>query len=84
MATRRILVHLHARAAELAGARECAVELPEGADGRRLKAELARRHPALAGLLESCALATDRDLLGDAAAVADAGPLHLLPPVSGG
>ena len=79
-----VLVHLHARAAEVAGARECRVELPVAACGGDVKDEVARRHPALAALLPSCAIATDEEYLHDEARVGDAAVLHVIPPVSGG
>lgn len=80
----QVVVHLHARAAELAGVRACAVELPEAACAGDVKDEVARRHPALSALLPSCAIATDAEYLGDAARVGDARSLHVIPPVSGG
>lgn len=81
---RRIVVELHARAAELAGARETDLGLDAGATGVDLKRELARRHPALAPLLESSAVATDREYLSDAAPLGAGARFHLIPPVSGG
>ena len=79
-----VLVHLHARAAEMAGERECRVELPVAACGGDVKDEVARRHPALAPLLPSCAIATDAEYLHDEARVGEARVLHVIPPVSGG
>jgi molybdopterin converting factor small subunit len=84
MPSRRVTVTLHARAGELAGAREAAVEVTEAASCAEVKRALALRHPTLAHLLSACALATDEEFLGDAAPVGDAASLHLIPPVSGG
>jgi molybdopterin converting factor small subunit len=78
----RVLVRLHALAAEAAGAPEAVVEVAEGASCADVKRALAADHPALAGLLRSAALATDAEYLRDSAPAAD--PLHLVPPVSGG
>jgi molybdopterin converting factor small subunit len=84
LSERRILVKLHARASELAGAAEADVSVGSGASCAAVKRQLAERHPALAGLLASCALATDAEFLADDAPVGDAASLHLIPPVSGG
>lgn len=79
-----VLVHLHARAAELAGARRCVIEVAATACAGDVKDEVARRHPALAPLLDSCAIATDAEYMGDDARVGAAAELHVIPPVSGG
>ena len=81
---RRIVVRLHARAAELAGGRECGIELGENARVADLKAALAGRVPALAGLLPSCALASETEFLHDEATLGELDLIHVLPPVSGG
>ncbi len=80
----RILIHLHARAAELAGARECAVDVPGDACAGDVKDALARVLPAVAALLDSCAIATEAEYVADDARVGAAGALHVIPPVSGG
>lgn len=82
--SRRVRVELHARAADLAGAREAELDLAPEATAADLKEELARSHPALEGLLRSCAVATDREYLADGAALGGAERYHLIPPVSGG
>ena len=84
MTVRRIRVALHARAADLAGASQTAVDVPESATGRDVKRALGALHPGLLGLLASAALATDHEYLSDGAAVGDDSSLHLVPPVSGG
>jgi hypothetical protein len=81
---RRVVVKLHARAGELAGTTEAEVLVGAGASCAAVKLELARKHPALADLLASCALATDAEFLADGAPVGDVLALHLVPPVSGG
>lgn len=80
----RILIHLHARAAELAGVRECAVDVPEDACAGAVKDEVARVLPAVAALLGNCAIATDAEYVADDAPVGAAASLHVVPPVSGG
>lgn len=78
----KILVKLHARAADLAGTGECAVDVAEGASCADVKEALAAATPSLAGLLASSVLATDSEYLHDSS---PAGPrLHFIPPVSGG
>lgn len=81
---RRIVVELHARAVELAGAREIDLGLHAAATGEDLKRELARRHPALAELLPSSAVASEGEYLADAAPLGPGVRFHLIPPVSGG
>ena len=84
MAVRELTIRLHARAGELAGTREVRVTLAADARCGDLKRELGVQHPPLAGLVPSCALATDREFLADSAPIGDAAFLHLVPPVSGG
>lgn len=84
MATRRVTVEMHARAAELVGARRIDVVLDAAATGGDLKRELGLRHPKLAPLLESSVVATDREYLADASPLGEGDGFHLIPPVSGG
>ena len=77
-------VKLFARARDLAGASEVAVELPGGATVKELRAALAREYPALAGLLERSALAVQDEFAGDSLVVPAGAEVALLPPVSGG
>ena len=79
----KILVKLHARAAELAGTPEAQVQVAEAATCRDVKRALAASHPRLEGLLSSSALATDTEYLRDSSP-AVAPRLHFIPPVSGG
>lgn len=84
MPSRRVEIRLHARAAELAGVPESAVDVAGEGSVAEIKAALAHRHPGLADLLPSSALATDDAFLADGAGIGDATRLHLIPPVSGG
>ena len=80
----RVTVQLHARAVDLAGERETGVEIGPEATAEDVKRALAAAHPALDGLLASCAIATEDSYLADGAAVGAENRLHLIPPVSGG
>lgn len=84
MTLRTVRVELHARAADLAGARGAELEVVAEATAADLKRELARRHPALEGLLGSCAVATEREYLTESAPLGPSERFHLIPPVSGG
>jgi molybdopterin converting factor subunit 1 len=79
-----IRVRLFARAKDLAGAAAVTVELPPGATVADLRRRLAADHPALAALLERCAVAVDDEFAGDALPLPADAEVALLPPVSGG
>jgi molybdopterin converting factor subunit 1 len=79
-----VTVRLFARARDLAGAPAVAVELPAGATVADLRAALAARHPALAGLLRHSAFAVNDDFASDSLPVPPDCAVALLPPVSGG
>jgi hypothetical protein len=81
---RRITIELHAQAADLAGARTAGVDVGVEATCADVKRLLASGVPALAALVASSALATDREYLADHAIVGSEARLHLIPPVSGG
>ena len=81
--TREIL--LLGRTRELVGLETTTLELTEASTVGMVRTELERRHPELAPLLPSCAIAVnhhyldDRSLLGSPDA-----EIALVPPVSGG
>jgi molybdopterin converting factor subunit 1 len=77
-------VCLFARARDLAGADAVAVELPAGSTVGELRCALAAEVPALAGLLQRCALAVNDEFAGDSLTLPLAAEVALLPPVSGG
>lgn len=79
----KIVVKLHARAAELAGVSEAQVQVADAATCADVKRALGVSHPRLEGLLSSAALATDTEYLRDSSP-AVAATLHFIPPVSGG
>ena len=79
-----VSVILFAAARDLAGADSLAVELPAGATVADLRAELARRVPALAGLLARSAVALNHDFTEDERVISPADELAVIPPVSGG
>jgi molybdopterin converting factor subunit 1 len=77
-------VRLFARARDLAGADTLRVELPDGATVSDLSRRLTADYPALAGLLQRCAIAVDGDFADDACILAENAEVAVLPPVSGG
>jgi sulfur-carrier protein len=79
-----VTVHLFAAARDLAGADSLAVELSAGATVADLRAELARRVPALAGLLAKSAVAVNHDFAEDGHVLQPADEVAIIPPVSGG
>ena len=80
----RVVVRLHAQAADLAGTREASAEVGKGATCADVKRALAESHPPLGRLVTSSVLASDTEYLADATPVPDGASLHLIPPVSGG
>jgi molybdopterin converting factor subunit 1 len=79
-----VTVILFAAARELADADSIALELCPGATVAALRAELARRVPALAGLLAKSALAVNHDFADDAVVLQPTDEVAVIPPVSGG
>lgn len=77
-------VRLFARARDLAGAAALTIELPDGANVAELRRQLAKRCPALAGLLAHSAFAVNDEFATDSVVVAPGAAVALLPPVSGG
>jgi molybdopterin converting factor small subunit len=73
-----------ARRKDLAGASEVRVELPEGATVADLRRRIASDVPALAGLLERCAVAVNDEFADDALTLPHPAEVAILPPVSGG
>jgi molybdopterin converting factor subunit 1 len=79
-----VRVRLFARAKDLAGAGEAALDLPAGATVADLRRALAQRYPALAALLAKCAVAVNDEFAGDELTLPAQAEVALLPPVSGG
>lgn len=77
-------VRLFARAKDLAGAESVRVELADGATVADLRGRLAADVPALAGLLERCALAVNDEFAEDSLRLPRSAEVAVLPPVSGG
>jgi MoaE-MoaD fusion protein len=73
-----------ASASDALGAAETEIELPDGADVARLRAELERRYPALGPLWARLAVAVDGEIARPEMVLADGVEIALLPPVSGG
>lgn len=80
----RIRLLAFASASDALGGPESEVELPEGADVARLRAELERRHPEIAPLWSRLAVAVDGEIAGPETPLEDGVEVALLPPVSGG
>jgi MoaE-MoaD fusion protein len=77
-------VRLFARAKDLAGTAAVSVNLPPGATVADLRRQLAADHPALAGLLQRCAVAVNDEFADDSLTLTAGAEVALLPPVSGG
>ena len=77
-------VRLFARAKDLAGAESIRVELPQGATVAELRTRLVAECPALAGLLERCAIAVNDEFAENELTLPDPAEIAVLPPVSGG
>jgi molybdopterin converting factor subunit 1 len=69
---------------DLCGQREVEIELPTGSTVSDLRAELARRHPALAPQLPYFALAINADYVSDRTTLNEGDLVACIPPVSGG
>ena len=80
----RVRLLAFASASDALGAGESEIELPEGADVSRLRAELERRHPEIAPLWSRLAVAVDGEIAGPETPLEDGVEVALLPPVSGG
>lgn len=79
-----VRVLMFARARELAGAGEVAVELPAEATVADLRAALAAARPALADVLARSAVAVDEEFAEDDTMICDGAVAAVIPPVSGG
>lgn len=79
------VVHLFAAAAERVRMRIVELSLPSGSTVADLRRLLTQSSPALAEILERCAIAVDQEYAPDNATVIPPGAeLAVLPPVSGG
>ncbi len=80
----KFYVRMFARARDLAGTDQVAVELPDGATVADLRRRLVALYPRLADLAAKCAVAVDAEFAADDAPLKDGAEIALLPPVSGG
>jgi len=80
----RVRVRLFARQREIAGAREVALELPEGSTIEDAWAALVVLHPALAAGRRYVRYARNGQYTGPETALADGDEVACIPPVSGG
>jgi len=79
-----VVIHLFARARDLAGCSHLEISLTDGMTVADLRLRLAAQVPALSGLLQRSALAINGELAGDAERLSPKAEIALLPPVSGG
>ena len=80
----RVRIRLFAIQRELAGAREVAVEVPDGADVEAAWGALIARHPVLAPGRASLRFARNGEYADATTQLADGDELAMIPPVSGG
>lgn len=80
----RVTVKLFAVVREAAGAKELALELPEGSSVEDLRRALVQRLPALSRILPSCAVAVNRRYASGDVRLSDGDEAAVVPPVSGG
>lgn len=73
-----------ASASDALGRGETELELPDGSDVARLRAELERRHPEIGPLWSRLAVAVDGEIAGPETGLEEGMEVALLPPVSGG
>jgi len=79
-----VVVYFFARARELAGVAEGRLALPPCSSVADLRKALATRFPALAPLLDRCAVAVDEAYADDAQRLSAGATVAVIPPVSGG
>ena len=77
-------VLLFAAARDLAGADSVMVELPAGSTIAELRSNLARRIPAISGLLAKSAIAVNHEFAEDDRIFQPTDEVAVIPPVSGG
>jgi molybdopterin synthase catalytic subunit len=80
----RVRIRLFAVQRELAGAREVAVELPDGSDVEAAWQALIARHPVLAPGRASLRFARNGEYADPTTELADGDEVAMIPPVSGG
>jgi len=80
----KVRVLLFAAARDTAGTAQVELELPEGATVGRLRAELGRQLPQLAGLLPQVMFAVDAAYARDEDPLRSDCEIACIPPVSGG
>lgn len=79
-----VTVHLFARARDLAGTPEAALELPESSRVCDVRKRLAARFPGLAPLAPYLLAAINNEYVADDAPVGSSAQIAFFPPVSGG
>ena len=82
--TMKLSVKLFARAKDLAGAGQVAIELTEPATVGAVRTALTNAYPALAPIASSLLIAVGNDYASDQQALTAASDVACFPPVSGG
>ncbi|MEN8183374.1 MAG: molybdenum cofactor biosynthesis protein MoaE [Myxococcota bacterium] len=80
----RVTVKLFGAVREESGAKDLALELPEGVRVGDLRSRLAEAHPVIARFGSRLRISRNLDFVGDEEPLADGDEIALLPPVSGG
>jgi molybdopterin synthase catalytic subunit len=80
----RVNVLFFAQAADAAGRRALALDLPDGATVADALDNLVHDHPALAPLRRTLAVAVDEAYRSHGAPLAEGSTVAIIPPVSGG
>ena len=80
----RVTVRLFARLRELAGAGECACDVPSGATVADVWRTMAQAHPAIEPFGRSISCARNAEFARMTAVVREGDEVAFLPPVSGG
>ena len=75
---------LFAAARETVGEAQLEIQLPSGATVADLRAELLRRYPRLANLMQHTRFAVNNDYASETTVLADGSDVACIPPVSGG
>ena len=80
----RVNILTYARARQIIGKPEIALDLPESATVADLRSALAKVYPAIAPLLANILVAVDQEFTVDSHPIFESSEIALIPPVSGG
>ena len=80
----KVLVHFFANIRERVGTESLEIDLPAGATGAALSAQLVRAYPGLESILPKARLAINLEFKPLESVLADGDEVAIIPPVSGG